>query len=277
MAAEPDVTSLLLATEPGQRWPMLLLAAVNLERRRSGLDFPQDSESLIAFCLQHRETLLETIRLSRTQTNEVGRCSYLLPCLAAASDGRPLSLIEVGTSRGLLLNLDRYAYDYSGTGAGDPRAPLTLTCELCCGSPPLELPPIASRVGADLAPCRDDEWLRACAFADQPERVARLDAALAIAAEHPPGIVEGDATELLPSLIARSPADSQVVVFHTAVLAYLPEGHPELLRELSSSVTYVTAEHASVQGRFHLAIDGVEVGTAHPHGKWLAWGSPPAG
>ncbi len=234
IAEDPEITGMMLEAMPDQRWPMLLMAAVHLETRRAGKAFPDGPEALLAYCRVNREPLLETIRTRSTQTNEVARCNYLLPCLASASDGRPLALIEVGSSRGLLLNLDRYAYDYSGLAAGDPDSALTLSCELRGAQPPLQTPAIVSRVGIDLSPCGDDEWLRACSFADQPERVRRLDAVLAIAAEHPPPVLEGDALELLPALIDDAPEEAQVVVFHTAVLAYLPEGVPERLREISS-------------------------------------------
>ena len=137
--------------------------------------------------------------------------------------------------------------------------------------PQLQIPPIASRVGIDLAPCCDDEWLRACAFADQPERLRRLDAALAIAGEHPPRVLEGDALELLPELVEEAPPGAQVVVFHTAVLAYLPEGTPERLREIVGPTAYVTAEHSGEDRHFVLETDGEVLGTAHPHGRWLDW------
>ena len=274
IAGVPEITGMMLEAAPDQRWPMLLMAAVHLETRRSGEAFPGEPEALLAYCLANREALLETIRARSTQTNEVARCNYLLPCLAAASDGRPLALIEVGSSRGLLLNIDRYAYDYSGLTAGEAGSNLALFCELRGRRPPLRMAAITSRAGIDLSPCRDDEWLRACAFADQPERVDRLDAALAIAEEHPPRVLEGDALELLPGLIAKAPSGAQVVVFHTAVLAYLPEGVPDRLREIAAETTYVTAEPTGEYSHFALEIDGVRVGSAHPHGRWLDWSGP---
>jgi hypothetical protein len=271
VASEPEVIELMLEAAPDQRWPMLLLAAVHLETRRRGEPYPADPGALLDYCRVRREWLLETIRSRSTQTNEVARCNYLLPCLAAAADGRPLALIEVGASRGLLLNLDRYAYDFSGRPAGQPDSPLTLSCDVRADPPPLTLPPIVSRGGVDLAPCTDDEWLRACAFADQPERLGRLEAALEIARAHPPPVVEGDALELLPGLLESAPSGAQVVVFHTAVSAYLPDGAAEELRAAAAGVTHVSAEPTGEYALFALEIDGERVGTAHPHGRWLDW------
>jgi hypothetical protein len=270
-ADNPAVTRLLLEAAPAQRWPMLLLAAVNLETRRSGEPYPVDGEQLARYCSEHREQLVATIATHSTQTNEVGRCAYLLPCFAHASDGRPLALVEVGTSAGLALNWDRYGYDYGAAGtAGDPGSAVKLSCEVRAGRPPLEAPRVTWRAGIDLAPRPDDEWLRACVFADQPERLERLDAALAIAREHPPRLVQGDAMELLPRLLAEAPGEAQVVVFHTAVLAYIGFDRAEQLRELTRDVTYVAAEDPQ-QLAFRLEVDGVEVGLGQPHGRWLEW------
>ncbi|HWP65341.1 MAG TPA: DUF2332 family protein, partial [Candidatus Limnocylindria bacterium] len=69
------------------------------------------------------DEIAHLLRTRRTQTNEVGRASALLPALGviARRAGRPLALIEIGPSAGLNLLLDRFAYDYGGgRTAGDP-------------------------------------------------------------------------------------------------------------------------------------------------------------
>ena len=272
-----EVTGLLLEAAPAQRWPMLLLASVNLLTGRSGEPFPLDGEELVSYCRGHREELLATIGSRATQTNEVARCAYLLPCFCALDDGRPLAMIEVGASRGLVLNWDRYRYDYNGRPAGDPASPLEIPCELRSGQPELSLPGVTSRIGVDLDPMPEEDWLRACVFHDQPDRRRRLELALEIATTHPAKVVRADALEVLPELIAAAPSGSRVVVFHTAVAVYLSEEEAERLGELTAGVTYVTAEHQGADQHFTLRINGEEVGRAHPHGSWLEWGSPPPG
>jgi hypothetical protein len=268
----PDVMELLLEASPAQQLPMLLFAAVHAEVLGQGIPYPSDSAAFIAFCRDHADALRPVLRVRSTQTNEIGRCAYLRPLIAAAADGRPLALIEVGASAGLNLNLDRDAYDFgAGRLAGDPASPVTVSCELREGDPPLELPPVGWRIGIDLSPAPDPDWLRACVFADQPERLARLDAALALAEEHPPPLVQGDALELLPSVLAQVPEGMQPVVFHTAVVFYLDDDQRARLQALVAGVTHVTAETGIAEGGFALEIDGRVVGSAHPHGRWLAW------
>ena len=152
---------------------------------------PGLGEAFSAFCADRAERLAATLATRRTQTNEVARCGCLLPAFAAVAGGRPLALIEIGASAGLNLLWDHYAYDYGDRTAGVPSSPLTIACELVGPHvPPLDPPPVAWRVGVDLAPVdasdpADARWLRACLWPDQPARQERLAAALAVAREHP--------------------------------------------------------------------------------------------
>jgi hypothetical protein len=178
----------------------------------------------------------------RTQTNEVGRCALLLPLLASLP--RPLALVEVGVSAGLCLLPDRYAYDYAGTVVGDPAAPLRLACRPYGPVPiPVQLPEVVWRRGIDLAPIDLDDpdavrWLECCIWPDQPQRLARLQAAVGIARVDPP-VVRGDLLELVGSVVAQAPDDATVVVFHAATLVYLPEPGRQRFAELMANLPAV--------------------------------------
>jgi hypothetical protein len=70
--------------------------------------------------------------------------------------------------------------------------------------PARAMPEVVARVGVDLDPvdvtdADDARWLRACLCPDQPERDARLEAEMALAATGPPLLLQGDAVELLPA------------------------------------------------------------------------------
>jgi hypothetical protein len=233
------------------------------------------------------------------QTNEVRRCSYLLPAVTLAARlaaPAPLALIEAGASAGLNLRLDGYAYDYgTGTIAGDPRSQLTLQCELRSGTPPplaRPAPDIAWRAGIDLNPLDpldpdDAAWLRALVWADHRGRARLLDRALRAAAARPPAAVHtGDATALLPDLVASAPADTAICVMHTAFLTHLapPDRarfeHQVAVLSAGRPVYWISAETRAdpAEPRLRLATcvngtiaDQQALACYQSHGAWLEW------
>ena len=73
-----------------------------------------------AYCLEHAGEIRALVTTRRVQTNEVRRCAPLLPALQTVWERggrRPLALVEVGASAGLLLNWDRYTYEYQAEAA----------------------------------------------------------------------------------------------------------------------------------------------------------------
>ena len=138
----------------------------------------------------------------------------------------------MGASAGLTLLIDRYAYDYAGhrIAGRDPLAP-TLRCEPRGPVPlPDRVPEIAWRAGLDLNPLdvtSDDDvrWLSCLVWPGEGDRGQRLAAAVATARRDPPVVHRGDLLTDLPALAAQAPADATLVVYHSAVLAYVtPEG-----------------------------------------------------
>jgi hypothetical protein len=248
IAGDRELLAIAAHARPGQSQPDLMLAAVHYLLARQprsplaryyptlnpdpvppGDAFPEFRH----FCLAHRDELAALTGSRLVQTNEVRRCCYLLPAVTLAvplAAPVPLALIEAGASAGLNLGLDGYAYDYgTGTITGAPRSPLMLHCELRGGTPPplaLPAPDIAWRAGIDLSPLDpldpdDAAWLRALVWADHPGRARLLDRALRAAVRPPAPVHPGDATALLPALVASAPADAAICVMHTAFLAHL--------------------------------------------------------
>lgn len=193
--------------------------------------------------LEHWPTIEATILSRSTQTNEAARCTALVTALAGI-DG-PVALLEVGASAGLCLYPDRYSYrfrcaDDDRVSALDPLDGVSEVVIPCAVSgsihPPQRLPDVAWRAGIDQSPIdvRDaDElrWLETLIWPEQHDRVARLHAAAGIAAADPPHLRRGDLVELLASTAEWAPADARLVVFHSAVLGYLPtERREEFVR-----------------------------------------------
>ena len=164
------------------------------------------------------------------QTNEVGRSAALMAGLLVLAErfGLPFTLYELGASAGLNTILDRYAYRLGETEAGAAGSSVRLTPVWTGASPPSAPVQIARRSGVDRHPLdvRDPmtrERLNAYVWADQRERLARLEAALALAAVDPAPIDEADAADWLEQTVTRAPETGVCrVVMHTIAFQYFP-------------------------------------------------------
>ena len=310
-ADDPELLRIVCAAPDGQPAPNLFLAAVHFlllagSRHELGgfygscVAAPRPYRDAFPafrdFCLQYQDAIRELISRRRVQTNEVRRCAYLLPAfayVAALEHPRPLALIEVGTSAGLNLIWDRYAYDY-GTGGllGRSTSPVRITTELRGHRRPLlprDLPVVVQRVGVDLhVPDLSDPaevlWLRALIWPDQPARRELLNAAIEELRADPPDLIAGDALDLLPSLLRAAPGDATVCVFHCHTLNQFSESQREqfsgLLAEASRQrpVVELSAEWLRTPAP-ELRLIGYEAGRSRSqhlanvdhHGCWIEW------
>ena len=164
------------------------------------------------------------------------------------------------------------------------------------------MPEVVARVGVDLDPVDvtdpdEARWLRACLWPDQPERTARLEAEMALAATAPPLLLRGDAVEVLPDAFARVPGDALPVVTTTWTLSHFPlESRLRFLQRLDEAATeravaWVSAEgvgvapaiptlgdrHASGHSIIGLAVFGHSalraeaIGRCWSRGRFLSW------
>lgn len=179
------------------------------------------------FVLERASKVSDVVARHRgAQTNEVNRCAYLLPALAAVAAIRrePLALLEIGSSAGLLLNFDRYSYLYNRVVYG-PHSTVSIAAKLRGRPPRLDVSKVAWRLGVDRAPVDvfDEDaarWLMANIYPGDTERAARTSAAIALAREHPTTVLTGDASEL-EAFARRAPRGLALTVITTAVLMYL--------------------------------------------------------
>jgi len=321
--AEPAIVSILDVAAPTQRHPGLLLSALHdrvlahpeepLARwypSVTGRPAPatDPTPALRAFFAAHQREIRELVATRSTQTNDPLRCAPLVFAFAAVAEEvrRPLGVVELGASAGLLLLLDRYRYEFPGLGSvGDPRSPVRLVSELRGPArPPLpaRLPAIASRVGIDLSPvdCRDEtatRWLVACILADRLDRLERFRGALALARRDPPRLVRGDFTVRLAEIAAGVPEDEQLCLLDSYSLVYLTpsqrEGLAATIAELGlrRDLDWISSEragtipglaepappedpHATVvtwsafrRGERHDRV----LARSHTHGAWIEW------
>lgn len=239
------------------------------------------------------------------QTNEVGRSGGLMAGLLVLAErfGLPFALYELGASAGLNTRLDRYAYRLGETGAGEGDSTVRLTPEWRGDSPPSAEVRVVRRAGVDRHPLDPTdpatrERLSAYVWADQRERLARLEAALKTAAVTPARIDTGDAADWIEAKLALEPEPGVCrVVMHTIAFQYFPPEVQARVRARIEAAGASATEDAPVawltfeaEGsdfvrtpmlRLRAWPGGEDVALAkgHPHGAWYEWlsGRPASG
>ena len=292
VAQDSTILGFLGSLPPAKRQPNLLFAAA-----RYLLGEPAETAHLRTLVSRRTAALSHVMLTRRTQTNEPARCATLLPALAQLPE--PLALIEVGASAGLTLLFDRYSYnyahdhDYDHRGhplAGrDPAAP-TLHCTARGPVPlPSRLPAITWRAGLDLNPLdvtSDDDvrWLCCLVWPGEGDRDQRLAAAIATARRDPPAVHRGDLLTDLPALAAQAPADATLVIFHSAVLAYVTAADRQRFADVVRGLPAVWLSNEAPNALpwvpvprhdglpFALVRDGrTPLAFTDGHGMWVDW------
>jgi hypothetical protein len=290
VAADVEVLALIDALPEGKRQPNLVFAAARLA---GGREAPYNE--FRTWLLTEWSTVLRIVLTHRTQTNEARRCAVLLPLLAALP--QPLALLEVGAAAGLCLYPDRWSYQYDQGTVIEPRvasAAGLLTCATT-GSPPIPVEGIdvVWRAGIDLNPidvqsAQDVDWLRCLVWPGQAERREVLEAAIGLARADPPHLAQGDLCDELPTLTQQAPHDATLVIFHSAVLAYLEKTERDRFRRIVEDLPaqWIANEVPAVFGfddahpptsarhdaaRFLLSLNGQPKAYTGPHGQSLDW------
>lgn len=143
-----------------------------------------------------------------------------------------------------------------GRSLGDPSSPVHMPASLVGDRPvpATAMPEVAARVGVDADPvdvtdADDVRWLRACVWPGRPERAARLEAEVALAATAPASLLRGDAGEMTPEAVARVPAHALPVVTTTWALSRIPaEDRRLFLDRLAEAAAGRSVAWVSVEG-----------------------------
>jgi hypothetical protein len=273
LSASDEALGAIEAAPARRRHPRVILAALHdlalagrapaLAAAYAASDGDAAASAAIDTLVGMTDAVVAIAARRQTRTNETGRCAVLYPAIAEAArrvGADAVGLIDVGCSAGLNLTVDRVGISYSnGQSLGDPSSPVRQSASIVGDRPiPTQaMPEVVARVGVDLDPldvtdADDARWLRACVWPDQPERAARLDAEMALAAISPPLLLQGDAVQVLPDAFAHVPADALPVVTTTWALSRFPlERRLRFLHPLDDAaggraVAWVSAEGVGV-------------------------------
>lgn len=219
--------------------PLLLLAAVRYDALCEGESHPLHGalaarsvrvdavtpDAFMAALSPARGRVEHALRDRAVQTNETTRAvTWLWPAhlLSSVGERRSIALVDLGTSAGLNLVGD----DLPALWVNEHGVPIPLDPR----------PPVAQRLGLDLAPLdvrRTDDamWLRACVWPSDVARLMRLEQAIAALTERAD---RGEAPTLeacslpsAPSRIASLPESVFVLCVQTIVRDYLAPAERE--------------------------------------------------
>ncbi|WP_216851323.1 DUF2332 domain-containing protein [Acidisphaera sp. L21] len=245
--------------------------------------------------LDERRDYIRNFLLSPPQTNEVGRSGVLLGGFLhiARATGLPLRTLEIGASAGLNLVWDQYHYTLGSGEWGDATCPVRLAPEWTGGQPALGTPvQVVSRRACDVAPVDLEDpaqrlRLRAFIWADQLERLARLEAAITIARAAGHRVEQADAATWVRDRLAEAAPGCTTVLYHSIMWQYMPQATRDAI-----SATIAQASAAATRAapfawlRFEPArvVEGpemrctvwpggedVQLATAHAHGSTVQW------
>lgn len=274
--------------------------APELARRYPPHDDPAD-EALwptASAALQSNVEVLDDYLARAVQTNEIGRAALLYAgcCELVARHRLPLRVLEFGASAGLNVRFDRYRYRLGDAVRGTPASEVEIACEWSGPLPPAATIDIASRRGCDPAPIDLTDpaqrlRLRSYLWPDHPQRLARLDAAIALALhEGLPTIDAEPASRWLPAQLKERRDGTLTVICQTVVWQYMAQSECDAVtRAIENAGAHATADAPLAWLQFeNLKAYGVDVPSgllltdwpggasrqlaeAHPHGRKIRW------
>ena len=245
--------------------------------------------------LERRHDAIAAFMTHEPQTNEVRRSICLIGGFlqAAAENGLPLRCFELGASAGLNQLWDGYHYQLGPTAWGDPLSPLHIDTDWCGAPPAINAKvEVIERRACDRRPIdlgSPDERLRLRAYiwADQRDRLQRLDTAIAMALDRHVTVETDDAAVWVLKSVPRPGATT--VLYHSVFWQYVPAtGQAAMSGAIESHGAAATPDGPFVWLRMEPVGAGFEVrsttwpgGTTrtlagvHPHGAWVKWLSAP--
>ncbi|MEZ5174863.1 MAG: DUF2332 domain-containing protein [Acidimicrobiia bacterium] len=281
---------------------VLLGAAPGLARHYPTAGGTPDRATLVEDFLavvQDNAAYLRDANLIPPQTNEIGRSATLLPGLAWALAGRDLRvrLLEIGSSAGLNLHLDRYVYRtdaWHRDGADDaPRIDVDWT-----GPAPVipERIDIADRLGCDRNPldvADPEARIRLLSFIwpDQVDRFRRLDAAARLVASVGVTVAKADASAWVAARLAEpQPSGTMTVLQHSVMWMYLNQDERAAIESaVADAGATATPERPFAHIRFESSPEQYDaeghrltatvwpgghsevLAWGHAHGTWVRW------
>ena len=231
------------------------------------------------------------------QTNEAGRSSnFIAAMLWLAGKGLPprFDCIEIGSSAGINLMIDRYHYDLGGVHVGPRPGAMAFTPEWRGNHPPLHEIELASLRGCDVAPVDLTDpaqalRLKAYIWPEHHVRFQRMEAAILAATAEPPHLIRANAADFVEAELARPQAEGVTrVLMHSIVWQYVPADQQARVRVAMEAaaaratperpLAWIALEANRTVHHHELVVrywpgggEPVKLAHAHAHGAWVEW------
>ena len=239
IAEDIDLLTVAKHCQPRQPIPNLFLCAVHYLLLKNPSEplaeyYPSISQKAIkvipftlfkAFSLANQSAIIEILKTRIVQTNALNRCAYLMPIISSLfEEETAINLIDIGTSAGLNLNFDLYAYTYNNQPKIGNNT-VEVASEIKAGKLPYINPKIKinQKIGIDQNPLdiRISEnalWLKALIWPDQQARFRRMENAIELAQNSRMILKKGDSIADFDSIIRATTAKQPLIIYHTHVL-----------------------------------------------------------
>ncbi len=258
---------------------------------------PADDAVVIAQVIAAHEAALLPWLDGPPQTNEAGRsANFIAALLWLADQGLPpvFECLEIGSSAGINLMLDRYAYDLGGVRVGPEDAVMRFVPAWCGALPPRRDIAIASTKGCDVAPvdltdAAEALRLKAYIWPEHTVRFERMDAAIRAAFERKPDLVQATAADFVEAELAKPQApDTTRMLMHSIVWQYVPADQQARVTAAMEAagakatperpLAWVMVEADRTVHRHKLTVrywpgggEEVQLAWSHPHGADVEW------
>lgn len=256
-----------------------------------------DVDALICEIVEAHDAQLMPWLDGPPQTNEAGRSASFAAALLWLADGRTTAQfewLEIGASAGINTMMGRYRYDLGGVTTGPSSSRMQIAPEWRGSPPPASAIGFVDARGSDIAPVdltdeRQALRLKSYVWPEATGRMARIDAAIALAQRMPPEIEGMDAGDwVIKEVTRKQEAGVTRVIAHSIMWQYLPEFTQERIETaMEEAGAAATAESPLA----HIALEtnretfqhelkvrywpGGEapqhLANAHPHGAWVEW------
>ena len=253
--------------------------------------------AIVAAAIRTHETALLPWLDGPPQTNEAGRsANFIAAMLWLAGQGLPprFECLEIGSSAGINLMLDRYHYDLGGVQVGPQPGAMAFRPDWQGNPPPDRAIQITSTKGCDVAPVDLTDpaqalRLKAYIWPEHTVRFERMAAAIAEAGRSPPDLVQMNAADFVEAQLARPQAPGTTrVLMHSIVWQYVPADQQTRVTAAMEAagaratpdrpLAWIRVEanrtvhlHELVVRHWPGSGEPVMLARAHPHGASIDW------